>query len=58
MELIKTKEDEAVFSRLNPHILEDKSRVNLPDQSLQALLKKNGGVPLCRKQKEPRRING
>jgi hypothetical protein len=58
MELIQTKDDETVFGRINPHLPEVKARVNLPDQSLAALLKKNGGVPLCRKQKEPTRVAG
>lgn len=58
MDLIQTKGDETVFSRINPHLPEVKARVTLPDQSLAALLKKNGGVPLSQKQKEPTRITG
>ena len=58
MDLIQTKQDETVFSRINPHLPEVKAKVNLPDHSLNALLKKNGGMPLCRKQQEPKRIKG
>jgi len=50
--LIQTKEDEIVFSRMNPHLPEYKTKINLPDQSLYDLLRKNGGIPLFKKEEQ------
>ena len=50
--LIQTKEDEIVFTRMNPHLPEYKTKINLPDQSLYDLLRKNGGIPLFKKEEQ------
>lgn len=49
-DFIQSKEDEIVFSRINPHLEAQKTQISLPDQSLFHLLKKNGGVALSPKQ--------
>ena len=51
-ELIQTSADEVVFSRINPHLLQQKTTVNIKDQSLYKLLEENGGVPMTAKEIE------